>query len=183
MQNTKDSTTNNNFLSCFNLFDSLSFYVLVTDQNLQAVYSNRSFNGYFNLPFSKLILHKIFENDVFDSLKKMSDLVFTQDVVSENDIVYKTEQNLKKVLNVRLETIKNNDQRYLIFIFKDVSEKRENIQLKAYQDSLDKMNLELDQFLYKTAHDLRAPLANLIGLISIMRNEFKYSPLLGQIQM
>jgi PAS domain S-box-containing protein len=37
--------------------------------------------------------------------------------------------------------------------------------------ALRKLNQELDQFVYKTAHDLRAPLTNLIGLIGIMRME------------
>lgn len=35
---------------------------------------------------------------------------------------------------------------------------------------LQKLNEELDQFVYKTAHDLRAPLANVSGLINVMRN-------------
>ncbi len=42
---------------------------------------------------------------------------------------------------------------------------------KAKNEELMKINEELDQFVYKTAHDLRAPLANLIGLIGVMRNE------------
>ena len=42
--------------------------------------------------------------------------------------------------------------------------KKQNIELK-------KTNRELDQFVYKTAHDLRAPLTNLIGLIGLMRAE------------
>jgi PAS domain S-box-containing protein len=41
----------------------------------------------------------------------------------------------------------------------------------AKNEELTKINEELDQFVYKTAHDLRAPLANLIGLIGVMRNE------------
>lgn len=42
--------------------------------------------------------------------------------------------------------------------------KNQNIELK-------KINHELDKFVYKTAHDLRAPLTNIAGLISIMRLE------------
>ena len=33
------------------------------------------------------------------------------------------------------------------------------------------MNNELDQFVYKTVHDLRAPLTNLMGLLGLMRRE------------
>jgi len=42
--------------------------------------------------------------------------------------------------------------------------RKQNIELR-------KINQELDQFVYKTAHDLRAPLTNLMGLIGIMREE------------
>ncbi|MBR9859613.1 PAS domain S-box protein [bacterium] len=43
--------------------------------------------------------------------------------------------------------------------------------LRRKNDELQKINEELDQFVYKTAHDLRAPLANMTGLIGVMRNE------------
>lgn len=42
---------------------------------------------------------------------------------------------------------------------------------KSKNEELMKINQELDQFVYKTAHDLRAPLANLVGLIGVMRSE------------
>lgn len=42
--------------------------------------------------------------------------------------------------------------------------KRQNKELK-------KVNNELDQFVYKTVHDLRAPLTNLMGLLGLMRTE------------
>mgnify|MGYP001595420729 CR=1 FL=1 len=44
-------------------------------------------------------------------------------------------------------------------------------EVDKYKEILDKTNSELDQFVYKTAHDLRAPITNLIGLIGLMRNE------------
>lgn len=42
---------------------------------------------------------------------------------------------------------------------------------KVQNHELKQINRELDQFVYKTAHDLRAPLTNLIGLIGLMRAE------------
>ncbi len=42
--------------------------------------------------------------------------------------------------------------------------KRQNKELK-------KVNNELDQFVYKTVLDLRAPLTNLMGLLGLMRTE------------
>lgn len=43
--------------------------------------------------------------------------------------------------------------------------------LKSHNDELDKLNTELDNFLYSTAHDLRSPLASLSGLIRLMKLE------------
>lgn len=43
--------------------------------------------------------------------------------------------------------------------------------IRKQNRALRKLNQELDQFVYKTAHDLRAPLTNITGLIGIMRME------------
>lgn len=54
----------------------------------------------------------------------------------------------------------------------DISEQKINeFSLQLKNEELKKVNEELDQFVYKTAHDLRAPLTNLSGLISVMREE------------
>ena len=42
---------------------------------------------------------------------------------------------------------------------------------KQKNRELKQLNRELDQFVYKTAHDLRAPLANILGLVDLMRME------------
>ena len=41
--------------------------------------------------------------------------------------------------------------------------------LKARNEELTKVNQELDRFVYSTSHDLRAPLASILGLINITR--------------
>lgn len=54
----------------------------------------------------------------------------------------------------------------------DISEQKINeFSLKLKNEELKRVNEELDQFVYKTAHDLRAPLTNLAGLIGVMREE------------
>ena len=46
-----------------------------------------------------------------------------------------------------------------------------NIKLKRQNVQLQKANAELDSFVYKASHDLRAPLTSLLGLIEVMRLE------------
>ncbi|GAA5036511.1 hypothetical protein GCM10011506_30320 [Marivirga lumbricoides] len=45
--------------------------------------------------------------------------------------------------------------------------------LEDERTTLEKTNRELDSFLYSTSHDLRAPVASLLGLINIARHDVK----------
>src|SRR5688572_10448359 len=64
-------------------------------------------------------------------------------------------------------------------IVRDISERKraeeENkqlgIELLQRNDDLSKINAELDRFVYSASHDLRAPIASLLGLIEVARLE------------
>ncbi len=49
----------------------------------------------------------------------------------------------------------------LLFYLHDVTERKEE------KEKLEKINMELDNFIYKASHDLRAPLLSLTGLITL----------------
>lgn len=53
--------------------------------------------------------------------------------------------------------------------FKEIKQKSHL--LKKQNRDLTKLNEELDQFVYSAAHDLRAPLTSVLGLVSILRME------------
>lgn len=56
---------------------------------------------------------------------------------------------------------------------RDVSERKKFQQeLNQKYTELQKTNTELDKFVYSTSHDLRAPLASLLGLINLMKVDF-----------
>jgi signal transduction histidine kinase len=44
-------------------------------------------------------------------------------------------------------------------------------ELKMKNSELEKINYELDRFVYSASHDLRAPLTSVLGLLDILRNE------------
>lgn len=48
---------------------------------------------------------------------------------------------------------------------------RQNQQIEEKNEALIKLNQEMDVFVYRTSHDLRAPLTSLLGIISLMRHE------------
>ncbi len=56
-------------------------------------------------------------------------------------------------------------------------------ELQAALGVLEERNFELDQFVYKTSHDLRAPIASAIGLLNIMKMEGMTSSWPGYIEM
>jgi PAS domain S-box-containing protein len=67
---------------------------------------------------------------------------------------------------------KNGQVTKIIGHAKDITDQIDaEIAIKTRNSELKKVNQELDQFVYKTAHDLRAPLTNLLGLIEIMKAE------------
>lgn len=56
-------------------------------------------------------------------------------------------------------------------------------ELQAALGVLEERNFELDQFVYKTSHDLRAPIASSIGLLNIMKMEGMSASWPGYIDM
>ncbi|MEJ0055656.1 MAG: HAMP domain-containing sensor histidine kinase [Bacteroidota bacterium] len=61
--------------------------------------------------------------------------------------------------------------------------KKKSRQLKSRNNELKKLNSELDSFLYSTAHDLRAPLSSLLGVLNLMLRETKQPELVIYIEM
>ncbi|HEY3429609.1 MAG TPA: PAS domain-containing sensor histidine kinase [Cyclobacteriaceae bacterium] len=64
-------------------------------------------------------------------------------------------------------------------IVRDISDRKRSeeerkllaIELTQRNDDLSKLNAELDRFVYSASHDLRAPIASLLGLIEVARLE------------
>jgi hypothetical protein len=48
---------------------------------------------------------------------------------------------------------------------------------KQAEEELQRINFELDSFVYKASHDMRAPLLNLLGLIDIAQRDFPHETL------
>lgn len=56
----------------------------------------------------------------------------------------------------------------------DISRQKESeLTLKIKNDELAKVNHQMEKFLYSTSHDLRSPIATILGLVNLMRLEVK----------
>ena len=100
----------------------------------------------------------------------------------ESDLHFKAETLLnhksdKDAVPVQLSinALKNSKDKKFLVILTDLSQikkiQKDLDQEKAEKEALLKINEELDQFVYRVSHDLRAPLASSIGLIELAKNE------------
>lgn len=73
--------------------------------------------------------------------------------------------------------IESDDVAYYDIIFRDISEFKENL------DELQRLNFELDNFVYHASHDIRSPLRSLMGLIDILKTESRPGEIRKIIEM
>jgi signal transduction histidine kinase len=60
------------------------------------------------------------------------------------------------------------------FAFLDITRQEESEKaLKLKNDQLAKVNHQMEKFLYSTSHDLRSPITSILGLINLLRVDFK----------
>ncbi|WP_162495550.1 sensor histidine kinase [Confluentibacter flavum] len=75
-------------------------------------------------------------------------------------------------VEIRSNYIKFGDKEFSCAFIRDITERKKVEQnLERQHRELQKTNTELDRFVYSTSHDLRAPLASLLGLIDITTDE------------
>jgi signal transduction histidine kinase len=98
-----------------------------------------------------------------------------------------------KIVNVEINAtaILDNDGNFLGSreIIRDVSEQAKyQLELEENNARLSKINMELDHFVYRASHDMRAPLSSILGLISVIQmqepkkeNKFLLEKMTGQI--
>jgi PAS domain S-box-containing protein len=87
---------------------------------------------------------------------------------------YKTRSGNNIYVNTSVTGLYDEKDQYYgsVTIIEDVSEKKKSQQKIEIQNvELKKINAELDQFVYSAAHDLRAPIANVQGLLQLIRHE------------
>jgi PAS domain S-box-containing protein len=97
--------------------------------------------------------------------------------LSKFDVVYRfrTANNQYKIVSDRGFFFKDGEslnQVRMLGIMEDITQTKEAEQtLMRKNDELLKINRELDSFVYSASHDLRAPIASLLGLIRVARLE------------
>jgi signal transduction histidine kinase len=78
----------------------------------------------------------------------------------------------KHYIRLHRPSLQGNDQAYVLVYGQDITElKKTEEQLRSQNSELEKVNHELDQFVYSASHNLRAPLLSVKGLLSLIEDE------------
>ena len=181
------------------------------DVNVDVLSQNLThYTGYSNEEFKQLgfaqNVHPDEKNLVNTTLKKLFQNKSDEEVI---DYRFKTKSDKYIWLRTRAKSIKN-DEGQLIFILVSASditdqklyeqqlieakERAENIKEELHtqnerfirqNDELKKTNHELDNFVYRVSHDLRAPITSALGLtqLNLMSNDLEEIHLHHQLQM
>lgn len=79
-------------------------------------------------------------------------------------------------IELTIVSVKQDGDEFFCAFIRDITERKEaEEKLKSQFEALRKANFELDQFVYRASHNLRAPLASILGLINVAQLE-KLSP-------
>jgi PAS domain S-box-containing protein len=112
------------------------------------------------------------------------DRVYTRKIVENfnknyNDLLVNEFRFLHKNGSWRyLECISKPDtmNEYLILNIRDITERKITEQeLRTKNTELEKINKELDSFVYSASHDLRAPLKSVLGLVNLTKMDYEIS--------
>jgi PAS domain S-box-containing protein len=109
-----------------------------------------------------------------DKRKEMTELLEAEGKVKGLELRVFTKDGRIMWVRANIRAIKDQSQivKYLEGTLEDITARKEaEEKLKKQFDELQKTNQELDRFVYSVSHDLRAPLATILGLIHVAELE------------
>jgi len=126
------------------------------------------------------------QEQTLDSLRQRNK-VLEEELKAQEDMLSRTTNYLEvlqeklRASNEQLETYNHTLEEKVVARTNELEEKnihlvKENKEKEAYQHQLEKANKELNDFMYRTSHDLRGPLTNTLGLLELMENNPQESP-------
>lgn len=165
---------------------------VIFDQNRKIIETNDAFASLFDTTRQELIGKNIIEAGVLDSENNQQneirdsiwDKLKETGAILDEEITF-TLKNGKKVstiFSVKSLTLESNTN-YLMSVIDNTKRKEAEQKLETQNLELKKTNSELDRFVYSASHELRAPLASVLGLIKIILNEETKADLVFKVEM
>ena len=119
--------------------------------------------------------HSVVHSEDLDKVEQMLALMATHQPLNymhEKRLLTKVGQTIFAQQNISILYDGELDSYYAIDVITDLSAKKRLIlDLEKALSELKERNFELDQFVYRTSHDLRSPLATILGLINLIKLE------------
>lgn len=151
--------------------------LIVLDSNLEILMANNSFHKIFNPSQEDIEKKSFFEIEYFTSnIDKFRELL--EKILPESSLIkgYEIEfilPNGQKFFHLNAQQITEEGKKIqqILIAFQDVTdEKKMKENLNNKNEELNKVNKDLDTFVYTASHDLKAPINNIEGLVSVIEN-------------
>jgi len=146
--------------------------------NKGLVYINNSFAELFGYP-NKNELLKVKPLDFFSNpaeLSRLEQLMKREKCIKNETILFTRKDKSKFWGLVNCVITKQNDDTFFDGTIIDITDRKNSEQLlQEKNNELQKINDQMDKFLYSASHDIRSPMTSIMGIVNIMRMEIDES--------
>ncbi len=148
-------------------------YILLVDESNKIDWANSSFWKFYGSQPDQLMLHELWINTSLRKIERIDEKIRSHEAFKTWITIQNSEGN-EAWADLTVQPILNSQGEFIqaALVLKDITMRVR--QQKALNDRnlrLEKINRELDQFVYKVSHDLRAPVASALGITAMMRSE------------
>lgn len=149
------------------LFQNLPMAVVMLDDTGRVAQINRGFEAMFGYNINELRGRNLNDYIVPPDLQSegidLNNLIVSQQVVSIETVRRHRSGNVVNVLLCGVPVVQDNEAIAIYGVYVDITDR------KKVEEELKIRNAELDNFVYKVSHDLRAPLSSILGLVNLTR--------------
>lgn len=149
-------------------------FVFFTSPDDKLVFANKLFRQKFEEVLkSKFDVRELFEDSSHYQLLKSK--ILNEEIIKGVSVFFRSPDGtrLSGLLNGQL-LFDENSEPLLNWTVLDVSDRIDfEERMKAKNDQLAKLNYQMEKFVYSTSHDLRSPLTSILGLVNLMRLDFR----------
>lgn len=150
------------------------------------IYCNQSMVKLFGYKKTEDLLFTPIEELFTDTseILHLQQKVLSEGVVKNERVLCKRKNNSSFWASLNLVLVDRGGERSIDGSIIDISEqiKREE-QIAQKANALEKVNAELDRFIYSASHDLRSPLSSMLGIINLMKMDQDQNEYLNYIAM
>ncbi|MBT1702657.1 PAS domain-containing sensor histidine kinase [Chryseosolibacter indicus] len=149
------------------LFQNVPMAVVMLDENGKVFQVNKGFEKMFGFALTELRGKNLNDFIVPEELRNegidLNNLITSNQVVSIETIRRHRSGDLVNVILCGVPVMLDNQTIGIYGVYVDITDR------KSVEEELKIRNTELDNFVYKVSHDLRAPLSSILGLVNLAR--------------